>query len=355
MTSPPLPAPPASLRELRPAVARECLRLESTLLRFGAARGQSLLLAVSGGGDSTALTVILALLAPRQDWRLHICTVHHGLRAEADAECAQVQRLCAALHIPYHLRRAPVRELARAAGTGLEETARKARYALLEEVRQQTGCRWLLTGHQREDLCEDQLMRLLRGTGWPALGGMSDCDPERHLLRPLLHLSGKKLRQWLRDWGVPWSEDSSNDDPSFLRNRLRHTVLPLLEKENPAYGDSASRLWQLAQLDAAYWESTLDAALALTPWQQTAESITLPRALLRAHPAAVRLRLYLRALRCLSRRHGGQARAERLLALDAAWQEGRGNTHFQFPGGLVAVLRGGAVTFGKDDGATERR
>ena len=106
--------------------------------------------------------------------------------------CAQVQRLCAALHIPYHLRRAPVRELARAAGTGLEETARKARYALLEEVRQQTGCRWLLTGHQREDLCEDQLMRLLRGTGWPALGGMSDCDPERHLLRPLLHLSRQK-------------------------------------------------------------------------------------------------------------------------------------------------------------------
>ena len=170
-------------------------------------------------------------------------------------------------------------------------------------------------------------------------------------MRPLLHLSGKKLRQWLHDWGVPWSEDSSNDDPSFLRNRLRHTVLPLLEKENPAYGDSASRLRQLAQLDAAYWESTLDAALALTPWQQTEESITLPRALLRAHPAAMRLRLYLRALRCLNRRHGGQARAERLLALDAAWQEGRGNTRFQFPGGLVAVLRGGAVTFGEDGGA----
>lgn len=354
MTPPPLPAPPSSLRELRPAVARECLRLERILLRHGVTHGQSLLLAVSGGGDSTALAVVLALLAPRQDWRLHVCTVHHGLRAEADAECEQVQRLCAALHIPHHLRHAPVRVMARAAGTGLEETARKARYALLDDVRRQTGCHWLLTGHQREDLCEDQLMRLLRGAGWPALGGMPACDPERRLLRPFLHLSGKKLRQWLTDWGIPWSEDSSNSDPAFLRNRLRHTVLPLLEAENPAYGESASRLWQLARLDAAYWESTLDAALALTPWQQSENGITLPRALLRAHPPAVRLRLYLRALRCLNRRHGGQARAERLLALDDAWQNGRGNTRFQFPGGLAAILRGGSVTFGREDGAPEQ-
>ncbi len=335
-------------------MARECLRLERTLLHYGASRGQSLLLAVSGGADSTALTIILALLAPRQDWRPHVCTVHHGLRPEADAECAQVRHLCAALRLPHHVRHAPVRDMAREAGTGLEETARKARYVLLEEVRQQTGCHWLLTGHQREDLCEDQLMRLLRGTGWPALGGMSACDPERRLLRPFLHLSGKTLRQWLTDWGIPWSEDSSNNDPAFLRNRLRHSVLPLLEAENPAYGESVSRLWQLAQLDAGYWESTLDSALALTPWQQTENGITLPRALLRAHPPAVRLRLYLRALRRLNRRYGGQARAERLLALDDAWQNGRGNTRFQFPGGLVAVLRSGAVTFGIESFAFEK-
>lgn len=343
------PLPPASLRELRPAVARECLRLEKSLLRYGVSRGHSLLLAVSGGADSTALTVILALLAPRQDWRLHVCTVHHGLRAEADAECEQVQHLCAALRLPHHVRHAPVRDMARAAGTGLEETARKARYALLDETRQQTGCHWLLTGHQREDLCEDQIMRLLRGTGWPALGGMPACDTERRLLRPLLHLSGKTLRQWLTDWGIPWSEDSSNSDPAFLRNRLRHTVLPLLERENPSYGESAFRLRQLAQMDADYWESTLDSALALTPWRLTENSITLPRALLCAYPPAVRLRLYLRALRHLNRRYGGQARAERLLALDAAWHNGRGNTRFQFPGGLVAILRGGSVTFGKED------
>lgn len=347
--SPCLPAPPASLRELRPPVARACLQLEDTLRGYGVLRGQSLLLGVSGGADSTALAVVLALLAPRQDWRLHVCTVNHGLRPQADAECEQVRRLCLALRLPHHVRYAPVREMARAAGAGLEETARRARYALLEEVRQQTGCCWLLTGHQREDLCEDQLMRLLRGTGWPALGGMTACDPERRLLRPLLRVSGKALRRWLAEWNVPWCEDSSNSDLSFLRNRLRHTVLPLLEAENPAYGESACRLWQLAQLDAAYWDHALDTALALAPWQRTETGITLPRALLRDQPAAMRLRLYLRALRCLSRRHGGQARAERLLALDAAWQNGRGNTRFQFPGGIAAVLRGGSVTFSTTD------
>lgn len=338
-------APPCSLRELSPAVARRCLHIERELLRHGLSPGQGLLLAVSGGGDSTALAVILALLAPRQGWRLHACTVNHGLRPEAADECAHAQRLCTALHIPCRIRHAPVRELARRDGIGLEESARAARYALLEEARQATDCRWLLTGHQREDLCEDQLMRLVRGTGWPALGGMADCDPERRLLRPLLHVSGKTLRQWLVQWHIPWCEDSSNADPAFLRNRLRHDLLPRLEAENPAYGESASRLWQLAQVDADYWEQTLNAALAAVPWQADDDAITLPRALLRRQPSAVRLRLYLRALRRLNRRHGGQARAERLLALDAAWQAGRGNTLFQFPGGLTAALRGGAVTF----------
>ena len=106
---------------------------------------------------------------------------------------------------------------------------------------------------------------------------------------------------------------------------------------------------------AAYWEQTLDAALAVSPWQMGGGVITLPRDLLRQQPAAVRLRLYLRALRLLNRQHGGQARAERLLALDAAWQAGRGNTRFQFPGGLMATLRAGAVTFAHaadDEGAS---
>lgn len=341
----PFPTPPRSLKELSPAAARHCLRLERALLAHGLCRGQGLLLAVSGGADSTALAVLLAVLAARQGWRLHACAIHHGLRPEADAECTHVQRLCAALGMACRVRYAPVRELARTAKTGLEESARAARYALLEEERQAAGCQWILTGHQREDLCEDQLMRLLRGTGWPALGGMVDCDPERRLVRPLLHVSGKTLRQWLVQWGIPWCEDGSNADAAFLRNRLRHDLLPRLEAENPAYGECASRLWRLAQVDAAYWEETLDAALAATPWRVEEDAVTLPRDLLRQQPAAVRLRLYLRALRLLNRRHGGQARAEGLLALDAAWQAGRGNTRFQFPGGLMATLRAGAVTF----------
>lgn len=351
----PFPAPPRSLKELSPAVARHCLRLERNLLAHGLCPGHGLLLAVSGGADSTALAVLLSLLAARQGWRLHACVIHHGLRPEADAECAHVQGLCAALGMACHVRHAPVRALARKAKTGLEESARAARYALLEEVRQATNCQWILTGHQREDLCEDQLMRLVRGTGWPALGGMVDCDPQRRLLRPLLHVSGRTLRQWLTQWRIPWCEDSSNADAAFLRNRLRHDLLPRLETENPAYGECASRLWQLAQADAAYWEQTLDAALAGSPWQMGGGAITLPRDLLRQQPAAVRLRLYLRALRLLNRRHGGQARADRLLALDAAWQAGRGNTRFQFPGGLMATLRAGAVTFAHaadDEGAS---
>ena len=336
---------PHQLADLAPAAARTCLSVERFCRQLGAPQdGQHLLLALSGGADSTALAILLSLLAPRRRWQLTACTVNHGLRADAADDVRFVQRLCARLALPCHCVHADVAALARQQKRGTEDAARTARYALLEEVRRRTNCQWILTGHQREDLCEDQLMRLIRGTGWPALGGMSARDDQRHLLRPLLMLSGRRLRQLLQEWHVSWQEDASNADMRFLRNRIRHQLLPRLEEENPAYGQAAGQLWQLARCDADYWDATVEAVLALHPWHQQGDAITLPRSLLASQPQAVRLRCYLRAIRHLSRQHGGQARAERLLALDRAWQEGRGGTCFQFPGGLEAVLRQGAVT-----------
>lgn len=336
---------PRQLKDLSSSAARTCLDVERFCRSMGAPqKGQTLLLALSGGADSTALAIMLSLLASRHQWKLAACTINHGLRPEAADDVRFVQRLCDGLAIPCHCRETDVTELARQQQRGTEDAARAARYALLEDVRRHTGAHWIVVGHQREDLCEDQLMRLLRGSGWPALAGMTARDDHRQLLRPLLMTSGRRLRQLLQEWHVEWREDASNQDCRFLRNRLRHELLPRLEQANPSYGQNACQLWQLARCDAAYWENIVDAALSTHPWQEQEDSITLPRELLRSQPQAVRLRCYLRAIQILSRRHGGQARAERLLALDRAWQEGRGGTCFQFPGGLEAQLRQGAVT-----------
>ena len=244
---------------------------------------------------------------------------------------------------------------ARAWCCGLEDAGRRLRYALLEEERDALNADWIVLGHHAGDLSEDVLLRLTRGAGWPGLGGMPARDGARRLLRPLLFSAPGSLRDILRHLGVGWREDASNASHAFRRNRLRHDVLPLLRRENPALERSNVTLHRLASLDAAFWEETLSRALAAHPWQEVrpngAPGLLLPRELLEdLHPAA-RLRLYVRACRALAleKREGsgsaGQPRATTLLKLEAALREGRGNTRFQLPGGVEARLRAGSILF----------
>lgn len=348
------------LHSLPPASARLCLAVERFCLRrLDLPRGARLVLALSGGADSTALACILHILSPRLKLDLFALTVNHGLRPEADADARCARDLCALLGIPCVQRRADVRGLASGNGWSLEEAGRHARYTFLEEERRERQADFVVLGHHNEDLSEDVLLRLTRGTGWPALGGMAARDDTRRLLRPLLFTRPQALRELLRQCGITWREDASNDSPAFTRNRLRHNVLPLLRAENPSLDRSMGTLWQLAQWDADYWEKKLSEALAAHPWQEEEHDghpcLILPRALLAAlHPAA-RLRLYLKVVRLLIGRTnegpGGQARSRTLLDLDAALREGRGNTRFQLPGGIEVGVKGGAMRFFRTRGS----
>lgn len=338
--------PIPELQTLPSRLARLCLDVER-FCRDGLkmADGKRWLLAVSGGADSTALLCIMVLLAPRHDWRLHVATVDHQLRPESAEDAAFVARLCQDWRIPCRILTADVPRLARQDGLGTEEAARLARYVLLEQARLACGATAILLGHHRSDVAEDQLLRFLRGTGWPALGGMRAEDAERHLLRPLLRTDNRALKELLHHCGILWREDSSNADTRYTRNRLRHTVLPLLRQENPRLEEACLHLWELAGIDGDYWQQELERHLARTPWQEASGSITLPRALLREAHAALRLRLYHRAVARLARLSGGQARSATLLALDQAWQDGRGGTTFQLPGNIMAHLKGGSIRF----------
>ena len=173
-------------------------------------------------------------------------------------------------------------------------------------------------------------------------------DDKRHLLRPLLFTDPRVLRDILQECRISWFEDPSNADQRFKRNRMRHTVLPSLKKENPSLEYCLARLWRLAQTDRDYWEKILDALTDKIRWNAKDGEISLPAELLRDLHPAIRLRLYLKALSLLTdtaaeNRHTGQARADTFLALDAALERGRGNTRFQLPGGVEALLNKGAV------------
>ena len=164
---------PPALHDLSPAAARLCLEVERFCLReLRLPRGAHLLLALSGGADSTALALILRVLTPRLDLTLQALSVNHGLRPEAEEDAACALTACRRLDIPCAVRLADVRALAAAEGLGLEDAGRRARYALLEEEREALGANFIALGHHAGDVSEDVLLRLTRGTGWPALGGM---------------------------------------------------------------------------------------------------------------------------------------------------------------------------------------
>jgi tRNA(Ile)-lysidine synthase len=335
---------PLALQRLSPAAARLCLNVEHFLLRdLHVRHGARFVLAVSGGADSSALAVILHILLPRCDFALSAVTVNHKLRPTAAQDAAQAAALCARLGIACVLREADVAAFAARERIGTEEAGRKLRYAFLEEERNALHADFIALGHHSGDLTEDVLLRLVRGTGWPALGGMKARDDARHLLRPLLQEQPDAFRALLRECDITWQEDESNASLRHKRNRLRHIVLPLLRKENPSLDKATANLRQLARHDSDFWEEHLKNALAARPWQTDEDGLTLPVELLRAlHPAA-RLRLYHKSMGYAQNQ--GHARARTLLALDKAWREGRGNTRFQLPGGIEARISRGAVRF----------
>jgi tRNA(Ile)-lysidine synthase len=186
--------------------------------------GESVLVAVSGGADSVALLDVLREIAPRLHLSLACVHVDHGLRPEAPADAEFVQRLCAEQSIPFHLERVTVRQ--GPPWDGLEAEARRARYAAFESRAGRVGATRIATGHTADDQAETVLMRLLQGAGPRGLAGIA---PARgRLVRPLLDIRRAEIVAHLRSRGVGWVEDETNVDRRFLRNRLRHDVLPAL-------------------------------------------------------------------------------------------------------------------------------
>ena len=118
-------------------------------------------------------------------------------------------------------------------GGGLEQAARRERYRFLRRIRAETGAAAVAVAHTRDDQAETLLMRLLRGAGATGLGGMR--PRSGRLLRPLLEVAREEVLSHLRDRGLEWKEDPSNEDLRHLRNRVRHELLPSLEaRYNPA-------------------------------------------------------------------------------------------------------------------------
>jgi tRNA(Ile)-lysidine synthase len=186
--------------------------------------GEVVLAAVSGGADSVALLDLLAELREPLRLALHALHVHHGLRAEADQDAAAVEALSARLAVPFHLVRVAVRQAP--PWEGLEAEARRARHRALRAGAAAVGAAVIATGHTADDQAETVLMRLLQGAGPRGLGGIAPV--RRPYIRPLIETHRSEIEAHCRARGLAWVEDPSNRDLRFLRNRIRHQLLPLL-------------------------------------------------------------------------------------------------------------------------------
>ena len=194
--------------------------------------GEEVVCAVSGGADSVALLFALYLLKEKLQIRLSAAHFNHHLRgAESDQDQAFVEEFCSRYDIPLYKGGAAVETGPR----GLEAAARDARYGYLKTLPGR-----IATAHTADDNAETVLMHLIRGTGLKGLGGIAPKSGK--LIRPMLTVTRQEVMAFLQEWNLPHVEDQSNHTDQFLRNRLRHHVMPLLNRENPRLAENVSAM-----------------------------------------------------------------------------------------------------------------
>ena len=242
------PRPPRALEAVRRAVARH------NLIR----PGDKVLVAWSGGPDSTALLHILLELRLKVPFEVAAAHFDHRLRPAAAADAAFVRREAARLGIPFLAARRDVRAFARARKLNLEDAARLLRYAFLNRAAARLGADRIATGHTLDDQAETVLIRLLRGSGPRGLSGIHPSIGGT-VIRPLLEASRADVLDYCRRRGLAFRRDETNADPRYVRNRIRHRLLPYLERNFGPGGPAAlGRLAEIEREEDAY----LDAAAA---------------------------------------------------------------------------------------------
>lgn len=222
-------------------------------------RGRKILVAVSGGVDSMVLLRILHQHSRPHRWKLVVAHLNHGLRGRSsDADQRLVEKVADDLKIAVIAERADVRAMARQGGNSIEMAARRVRHAFLASAARENGISIVATAHHADDQVELFFLRLFRGAGADGLSGMgplgiSPADPRIRIVRPLLRVTRAQIEAYARAERIPFREDASNTSPDFMRNRIRHTLLPLLEQEfQPAIRQVIRRAMDLLAAEADF-------------------------------------------------------------------------------------------------------
>ncbi len=233
------------------------------------------IVAVSGGADSLCLLHLLnRLCGPGKRYpevRLHAAHLNHKLRGEAsDHDAATVADIVESWGLPYTSGEVDVAALARAERRSLEDAARSARYSFLREVAQGKP---IAVAHHADDQVETLLLHFLRGSGLTGMVGM--LPRQQDIIRPLLEVRHAETVAYCQEHGIEPLEDLSNTDPRFLRNRIRHELVPLLESLNPGFDSTLLRNAGVIGVDVEWLEAQIDACWPTVVISEQDDVITL--------------------------------------------------------------------------------
>ena len=258
--------------------------------------GETVLVAVSGGADSLALLYGLHALRTQFNCRFHVVHLNHCLRSDADADAGFVRRHASLLELPCTVRHAEVPHLVKQWRLSVEAAGRKARYQFYEAVCMEVGATKVALGHHQDDTAETVLMNLIRGSGATGLKGIA---PVRDIkvIRPLVRFTRKQIEAFLTSIGVTPRHDSTNTDKRYLRNRIRHELIPMLENDyNPNIRIGLNRTADVLGTESEYLDTITQAAFEACRIPDTDKdirpnSIVLDRTKFREHHIALQRRM----------------------------------------------------------------
>ncbi|NMC73101.1 MAG: tRNA lysidine(34) synthetase TilS [Geobacteraceae bacterium] len=321
-------------REAAVTIHSTLKKVAGTICRHGLFHsGDTVVVAVSGGPDSVALLDILVSLE-KLNLTLIVAHLNHCLRGtDSDGDAAFVAALAHRLGLRAEIGVADVRHISRQRKLSLEEAGRAARYEWLGNIARTCGADRVALGHHADDQAETFLLRLLRGAGTTGLRAMRPLTSGLYA-RPLLCLTRADILSYLEERGLPFRVDASNDDKSFLRNRIRHECLPYLASYNPAIAERLNAAAEILAADEEVLESVTDRAFDRIASAEP-DLITLRLPLLKEERAGVRMRLYRRAIRELKGDTAGIA-ACHLEQVDGLAISGRVNGSVWLPCGVWA-------------------
>ncbi len=311
--------------------------------------GDSILAAVSGGPDSMALVLALMTLKEEYNLTIGIAHVNHQLRENASQRDENfVKDFARELSLPFYCERIDVNAYAKTHKLSTEAAGRKIRYLFFEKTAQTSGYTKIATGHHKDDNAELVLMNLLRGSGPKGLSGIPPVRGKT-FIRPLIQMSKHQIHQFLKTKNQLFMEDASNTDTQYLRNKIRHELIPHLASEyNPEIVDALDRLSHILRQEETVWQKQTKEQLDQCLIKQSPKSLVLSKPRMTALDSARLNRIFRMAIEQIKTNLKSISHLHISTAIDFCFNNDSGKS-IDLPGQIRIYKTFDTITIQKED------